>query len=545
MLTVQDVLVRPIFSNTEVVAGSYGLHRQVKWTHVLDNPYFDDTLLQGGELILSTGFGFEWGDSSKISYLQNLIEHDASCLCIELGHYFEEVPKEMIEIADMYNFPIIIFKEFVNFVEITQDLHSFIIDAHHEKLVKLDLISRKFLSLSLTTHGLSNILKLLQQETKTQIIYLPLEGTLFSIPRLKKDQEHLLQNIYENRERWHERMTNNSPIEWKALNQTFLLQPIGALDQIWAYLVMVLNRESDEFDFLILDRASLAISQELLRKHFLNEKRLRLESTWLNDLLHGRVNNEEQARGFISLKSKHTSMRYRIAIIDIQDVFHPTAQSLLNEENESTIYKHSLKIRTEFERNSFTPYITSIGNQIIVLAIDLGTTDSSKVRFLKVINTLQHAKVGESSQICIGVGRQYQSLLDAHAGYREAQLALNYRTLSSSVFYEDLGIFRLLLRCQQDQEIAHFIEDYLSPLIDYDMKYGTKLLLTLTKYFENERSNKLTAQELNIVRQTLYHRLNKIKNIINLDFDMPENRLNIEIALKAYQLIQLRGVPVK
>ncbi len=77
------------------------------------------------------------------------------------------------------------------------------------------------------------------------------------------------------------------------------------------------------------------------------------------------------------------------------------------------------------------------------------------------------------------------------------------------------------------------------------MKYGTKLLLTLTKYFEFERSNKLTAQELNIVRQTLYHRLNKIKNIMNLDFDMPENRLNIEIALKAYQLIQLRGVPVK
>ncbi len=120
----------------------------------------------------------------------------------------------------------------------------------------------------------------------------------------------------------------------------------------------------------------------------------------------------------------------------------------MDEENESTIYKHSLKIRSKFERNSFTPYITSIGNQIIVLAIDLGTADSSKVRFLKVINTLQYAKVGESSQIGIGVGRQYQSLLDAHAGYREAQLALNYRTLSSSVFYEDLGIFRLLLRCQ-------------------------------------------------------------------------------------------------
>src|SRR6185437_4027846 len=144
----------------------------------------------------------------------------------------------------------------------------------------------------------------------------------------------------------------------------------------------------------------------------------------------------------------------------------------------------------------------------------------------------------------IGVGRQYQLLSDAHNGYREAQLALNYRTLSSSVFYEELGIYRLLLLIQQNQETANFIEDYLSPLIEYDKKYGTEMLLTLTKYFECERSKQLTAQNLDIVRQTLYHRLEKIKLIVDLDFDMPENRLNVEIALKAYQLLQ-RRVPTK
>jgi purine catabolism regulator len=546
MLTVKDVLRRQFFSNTEVVAGSNGLHRQVKWTHVLDNPYFDDTLLQGGELILSTGFGFKWGDSSNISFLQNLIDHNAACLCLEIGHYYEEVPKEMIEMANRYNFPIIIFKEFVNFVEITQDLHSFIIDAHHEKLVKLDLISRKFLSLSLTTHGLLNIIKLLQQETETLIVYLPLEGTPFSIPRVKNDfLEHLLQKISENKDQWHDQITHNSPIKWKASNHTILLQPVGAMDQIWAYLVMVIERESDEFDCLILDRASLAISQKLLRKLFLDEKRLLLESTWLNDLLYRRINSEEHARGFLSLNSKYTSIRYQIAIIDIQDGIHPTSLGLLDEENGSTVYNNTLKIRSEFEKNSFVPHITSIRNQMIVLAIDLGSTDSSKVRFSKVIDRLLNVKMDESLQIRIGVGRQYQSLLKAHASYREAQLALNYCTLSSSPFYEDLGIFRLLLLSQTEQEMDNFIEDYLSTLIDYDEKYGTELLLTLFRYFEFERSVKLTAQNLHIVRQTLYHRLKKIKEIMNLDFDLPENRLNIEIALKAYQLKQQWRVPTE
>ncbi|MGG2025935.1 PucR family transcriptional regulator ligand-binding domain-containing protein [Gottfriedia sp. S16(2024)] len=545
-LTIQDILKRPLFSKAEVVAGSNGLNRQVKWTHVLEIPYFDDTIFQGGELILSTGFGFEWKDSSNSSFLLNLIEHNASCLCIELGHYFEIIPEEMIEMANKYNFPIIIFRELVNFVEITQDLHSFIVNAHHSKLITLDSLSKKFQSFSLTTNGVSKILKLLQEKTETYIIYLPIEGKPFSIPRLENEfQESIIQYINKNKECWHERIPNNAPVEWKALNHTILIQPIGAMDQTWGYLVMVLDRESDEFDFLILDRASLAISQDLLRKHYLDEKRLRLESVWLDDLLYKRLNNEEQAKGFISSKFKHSySLRYRIVIIDIQDIVHPSSLSLLDEDPDNVIYHYSLKIRSEFVKRSFTSYITSIRNQIIVLAIDLDKAESSKARFLKVIDTLLNVKVGESAQISIGVGRQYQLLTDAHNGYREAQAALNYRTLSSSVFYEDLGIFRLLLLIQQDQETANFIEDYLSPLIDYDKKYGTELILTLTKYFEFERSKQLTAQYLDTVRQTIYYRLEKIKQIIGFDFDLPENRLNTEIALKAYQLLQ-RGVLTK
>ncbi|MGE7931882.1 PucR family transcriptional regulator [Viridibacillus arvi] len=546
MLTVQNVLKRSIFLETEVVAGANGLQRQVKWTHVLEIPFFDDTIFQGGELILSTGFGFEWRDSSNTSFLLNLIERNASCLCIELGHYFEEIPKEMIEVANEYNFPIIIFKKFVNFVEITQDIHSFIINAHHEKLVELDSISREFHSLSLTTHGLSNILKLLQQKTEATIVYLPIEGTPFSIPRLKNDVlEQLLQTIYKEKDQWHDRITNDPPFEWKVRNHTILLQPVGAMDQIWAYLVMVLDRKSDEFDFLILDRASLAISQDLLRKHYLDEKRLRLESTWLNDLIYKRINNEEQAWGFISLSSKRNSNCYQIVIIDIKDVFQPSSLSLSDEENESAIYHYSLKIRSEFEKYSFTPYITSKRNQIIVLAFDLGTTNSSKERFLKVIDTLLYVRVGESSQIRIGVGRQYQLLLDAHNSLREAQLVLNYRAFSTSAFYEDLGIFRLIQLIQHDQDTASFIKDYLSPIIYYDKENGTELLLTLAKYFEFDRSKKLTAQDLYIVRQTLYHRLEKIKMILNFDFEAPENRLNVEIALKSYQFTQQGGVPSK
>lgn len=539
-LTVKDIVERPLFTDAKVVAGKNGMDRKVKWTHVLEIPYFDDTIFQGGELILSTGFGFEWKDSSNTSFLLNLIELKASCLCVELGHYFKEIPEDMIEMANEYDFPIIIFRELVNFVEITQDLHAFIINAHHAKLIKLDSISKEFQSMSLTTKGVSRILQLLQQKTETQIAYLPIEGKPFSIPRLTKEHEdYLMRYIDENKESWESRITNKAPVEWEAFNYTMLLQPIGAMDQTWGYLVMMQEREADEFDFLILDRASLTISQVLLRKHYLDEKRLRVESVWLNDLLYKRINNEEQARGFMSEKFKdpHT-LRYRIAIIDIRDIVHPSSFSISEEDPESALYHYSLKIRSEFSRNSFTSYITSIRNQIIVLAIDLGKTETSKERFLKVTAALLDVKEGDPIRISIGIGRQYEALSDAHHGYREAQLALNYRKLSSSVFYEELGVYRLLHLIDQDQETANFVADYLKPLIDHDQEYGSEMLLTLMKYFELDCSRQLTAQHLDIVRQTLYYRLKQIKEILGYDFDLPENKLNIDLALKAYQFMQ-------
>lgn len=542
-LTIEDILRRPLFSDAEVVAGKNGLNRNVKWTHVLEIPYFDDTIFQGGELILSTGFGFEWKDSSNTSFLLNLIDLNASCLCIELGHYFKEIPEDMIEMANEYDFPIIIFRELVNFVEITQDLHANIINAHHSKLINLDSISKEFQSMSLTTKGVSKILKLLQEKTETKIVYLPLEGQPFSIPRLDQEvQDYLIQYIAEHKESWNNRMSKKAPVEWEAFDYTILLQPIGAMDQIWGYLAMMQERESDEFDFLILDRASLTISQVLLRKHYLDEKRLRLESVWLNDLLDKRINNEEQARGFISPKFKYPyPLRYRIVIIDIRDIVHASSLSISDEDPESELYHYSLKIRSEFARNSFSSYITSIRNQIIVLAIDLGESDSSNVRFLKVSDTLLEVKEGKASQISIGIGRAYELLSDAHHGYREAQLALNYRRLSSSVFYEKLGIYRLLHLIEQDQETTNFVKDYLSPLMEHDKEYNTEMVLTLSTYFECERSRQHTAHHLDIVRQTLYYRLNNIKEILGLDFDMPENRLNIEIALKAYQFMQRKA----
>lgn len=84
VLTIQDILERKSFKSAKVIAGSKGLSNQVKWSHILEIKEFE-TLINGGELILTTGVGLQLDLTTQISYLENLIEKNAAGMCIEIG----------------------------------------------------------------------------------------------------------------------------------------------------------------------------------------------------------------------------------------------------------------------------------------------------------------------------------------------------------------------------------------------------------------------------------------------------------------------------
>jgi PucR family transcriptional regulator, purine catabolism regulatory protein len=55
-LSVQEVILQEQFQQAKIVAGKNGLHRTVKWVHIIEVSEVSN-LLNGNELILSTGVG--------------------------------------------------------------------------------------------------------------------------------------------------------------------------------------------------------------------------------------------------------------------------------------------------------------------------------------------------------------------------------------------------------------------------------------------------------------------------------------------------------
>jgi purine catabolism regulator len=538
-LTVEDVLKRPSFVNAYIAAGKRGLNRPVRWVHIIEVIQFEQ-LLQGSEMILTTGAAFKDDTASFMTYLEQLLHRNVSCLCLEMGHYLSSVPQEWLDAAEAQDFPLIIFPEAVRFIDITQDIHAHIINQHHKALQDLEKISREFHRLTLSSQGVSQVLALLQSSTRAQVIYVPIEAQPKFIPSLgKKESEHWLSFLTN-----HSLINENEgpgagPYVEERTDQTVIVQPVGAMGKTWAHIVLVLDRKPQEVEFLILDSASLSIAQDLLRKRYMEERKLYSQTLWMDDLLHKRMYDEEQIKVQLGADFKRlNTLPYQVVLIEFESE-QEEGQVVEEEGIESAGLHLSLSVRSIFEQQLFHPLITLKHNRLVVVAFDKAQKTPAKERLQLVLRSLQERKTDSSMRLRIGVGNPNRSFLQAHLSYQEALQALSLTvTLQKQVMlYEELGVFELLFHIGDKELLKSFVRSHLGPLIDHDALKGSDLLRTLKVYLDHDGSKQMAAGQLFIVRQTLYYRLEQIEELLGNEYMLPEKRLALQVALRAYQLL--------
>lgn len=542
ILTVREVLERSLFQSAQLVAGSKGLNRQIRWVHILEITHFEK-LIHGQEMILTTGLGFNLDAVSSVTFMEKLIQQNASCLCIEIGPYFEQVSNELIELADRAGFPLILFPHTVRFVDITQDLHSLIINRHHKMLQELESISREFYRLTLHAQGTSNVLKLLHQSTQNQIIYRPLQGNPLFFPSMPSNQQETLLRFLDEHE---EEPSGSKPITTPDLYEygdyTLVSKPVGALEQTWAYLIMSCPRKPQEYEYLLIESASLSIAQELLRTRYIEERKLFSENLWVDELISGRLEEEQEIKALIGPDFKGLNeLNYYVCLIEIENLYEMNA--LPSESERESLRLHlSLILRAVFEKYSFRPLITLKNNRLAVIVLDLKSKVPAKTRLQQALESLQDTQTNErlkDLKLLIGVGSSHLRLKNAYRSYQEAVQALSLHPCynKSILFFEELGVFQLLLSLNDGKTLQTFIRHYLGPLIDHDLSKGSELLLTLKVYLDHDGSKQIAAQKLFIVRQSLYYRLEKMAELLGENFMSVENRISIQVALRAYQLL--------
>lgn len=105
-ITVKDILDLDIAKDWKVLAGDGGLSKTVSWFYICQ----DDEItpwVQGRELMILYGSGIKRDTANLVRIVDICAEHQISAILVLIGHYFMELPAEMLNEADRLDVPII------------------------------------------------------------------------------------------------------------------------------------------------------------------------------------------------------------------------------------------------------------------------------------------------------------------------------------------------------------------------------------------------------------------------------------------------------
>jgi PucR family transcriptional regulator, purine catabolism regulatory protein len=172
----------------------------------------------------------------------------------------------------------------------------------------------------------------------------------------------------------------------------------------------------------------------------------------------------------------------------------------------------------------------------------LGLREQSSVPFSRSLD--QSLKESAGPRLRVGVGRLARKLADFPVSYREAQEALFIASITDDTktvyHYNDLGIWRLLLRVEEESELQRLADYYLNALALHDREQQTDWLRTLETFLDQNGNLRATARVLGLHRNTVTYQLEHISRILDQDLNNPEVRLNLQVALRVRKLLKER-----
>ncbi|MFI8686159.1 PucR family transcriptional regulator [Rossellomorea sp. NPDC077527] len=515
--SVEDILERKYFEHAKVIAGHNGLKRQVKWVHIVEVTSIRN-LLNGNELILSTGIALQ-EEGTFLSLIHQLVECEAAAICIELDTNISAIPESVMKCADEFDFPILVFEREVPFVSITQDIHSVIINQQYDMVKKLDSYAQNLNKMLLGVNQCSDILEVLHNELDVPVIFQVKDQEAQIHPHMSSIDEELLLKKYESQSETH--------------NHDLASTKVILFDREYAELCICrCHPPFSEYELLILDRTSTALAQCLMRELYFNEQKRLEESKWIMSWLKGEQSYETLATFIAEQKAA-----FQGGVVCICQT------NRLEEKDTLDLTYFNLVTGSIFEQHGFQMVPERLGNDYIFILLDKRKTGTWKNRltnaFEKILNS---GFISDTSNALFATGKYQSEMVNIHKSYETARETLKFRRIEDEnehfFFFDDLHLFRLISIVNDNVNLSEMIEEYLSPLLKYDRDHDGNLMKTLKVFLSCQGSKKETSKRLFIVRQTLYHRLKKMEELLGEDFMTPDKRVAIEFLLAAQEYLQ-------
>ncbi|HYW27316.1 MAG TPA: helix-turn-helix domain-containing protein [Terriglobales bacterium] len=283
-----------------------------------------------------------------------------------------------------------------------------------------------------------------------------------------------------------------------------------------------------------LDQVAQLVALWLLRERTALDDELGLGSRFLDDLLHGRLGDEDVVARQASILGVDLDVPRVVLCVGLV-VDQPGAEAT------PLVSRQAAEVlRRLAEGRRLEPVLDLRGRDAVLLLRADGRSGPLRATVGAFLGAAGAALGG--ARLAGGLGRVCRALGDFSESYREAELALEVARASPDGqrlrSHEDLGFYGLVARAVEPAVLDALAERALEPLVRSDARTGAQYVRTLATFLRADRHLKPAAAALHLHVNTLRYRLGRIERLLGVDLDDVEARFQLEFAVK---LLEARG----
>lgn len=541
-IVVQELLAMEYFKDFYVVAGRKGLYKEVQGITLLEAP--DATRWsKGKELILSSGYVIAMEpDCIRQSFKEGSLQ-GASAMMIKRERYLDKIPEEMIELFDYYEIPLISMPFSIPWMELTSQINTAVMN---RTIRRFRIHASNTLQPSNQSYKVQKIKRILQAvevEMRFPAFLYDLEENIgyYSSTNFKMITQSfgLNESDYWNPSQPHTRHTLCDYINmarYRLINQdhsdsprvSWIIIPIVMDGVIQAYFVVMESKEFIDY----YDEYSIRIAFLMLQGVYEQIMVVRnVGNVGFENFIHFALNYNEE------------DLKKLIYQANIQGISMSTDYIY-------TVFRQcGGKVSARSERRSFVEAFqqSSIGKigkiafldesegLILIEANEAGNRNDEQLK--KTFEEFGSYVTDrcEGMELEFGVCREAKNLTEINPCVEKCRKVLKMGRIicpqASVWFYEMLGPLTWLQI--PEEELESLLKEYRILMED---EKNVEILRTLKIYLENNMNYSVTAEKMYVHINTIRKRIEKVNDLIPIEWDSYIARLKIELLLQFLDL---------
>ncbi len=549
-ISVEDMLSLEVMGDSKLIAGFKGIRNTISRVNIMADPDIMDWVHEG-EFLLTTAYFFE---KDNVEAQKNLIKECSkrglAGIGIKVAPYLDFLSQDVLNLADELNFPLIDIHQSIPLSDIMMNIFKEIFNKQASLLERIEKVHEQFMKIMLEGNGIEEVVQVIHDNVKNPVvlnlnfsnqIYEKLEDVDDELRnKLLKDVNEFY-NLNDGRSKLKRLDEDKVIIHGKFVNR--MVMPIVLKDDVYGHVfTWSTSTPLGGFDLSIIESAATTIALAVLQDLTVKEVEIRYRSEFFEDLISADVKRKKKALERAHFFNLNPNDYYVIEVMSFK-------------------WKLEYKNDDEFLFEYIQDYVNNIVTIIedIMDYLDLRGIVATKLNGVQVLLGFEdknaiHNRLKDfnnrvlgvledkfnNMNVKIGIGRVYKGLDNVNRSFSDAVKAIRIGKAimdEKIIAFNELGIFKILCQDFLMEELEDFYNTTLKPLADYDNQKSTELVKTLEAYFEYNGNLTRMSENLYTHYNTILYRINRIKEITGMDLDDPNDRLNLEIALKIKKLL--------